>query len=474
MSAIYRKDKKSAPFKKRSSSQKTEDKPLKASNKNFAGFKRKSESSAQTKQNKRKPLPANAKCKIQHLCQACAFINEDYNTSFQGKYNKALEALKTKISLDAVELLKPQESSQKYGYRTSVKLAIREPYKPTVKKSSKFAKPHFQTEDEAKDLFDIGLFQRGSHKLISLEECPVQHTQINRLVKEIKRLLNSSDLKPYNETTQKGDLRYLLIRMAHVSEDFMVTFVATDRSCYQSLRNLTKQLKERFNVSSSFLNINPDNTNKILGSKTKKILGADKLRETLCHFNLQISPESFFQVNPWIAQKIYHRVQQLVGHSRKANAAAWDLYSGVGIFSLIMAKAGYKVMGIEENPFASKDAKQNAERNKMPPKSVSFRDQSVEEFFTESSQKALPGALQHPDVVVVNPSRKGITQEVCDGLIAQKKKYPYLKLIYVSCEAETLGNNIKTLCENGFKLRQIESFDMFPHTDKLEWIAVLD
>jgi len=421
----------------------------------------------------KKPLLTRGKpaCKIQHRCQSCSHVNSPYDTSYQKKYQQALAGIQERVSLDAVEVLKPQESSRVFGYRTSVKLAIRKAFTPLQRNRSSSYRPEPQSP---RGRFEIGLFEPRSHRVVSIEECPVQHTQINRLVKETKYHLNKSDLTPYCEKTQTGDLRYLLIRMAHVSEEFMITFVATNKSCYPALRKLVKQLKINYNITSSFLNTNSENTNRILGEQSKKIIGKEKLRETLCNFNLQISPQSFFQVNPWVAQKIYHRVQQLVGHNTKTSASAWDLYSGVGIFSLIMAKAGYKVMGIEENPFASKDAYANAEENNMPARSLYFKDQSVEDFFQETSQEALNEDMQKPDVIVVNPSRKGLSESVNNGLIAQKKANPDHRLIYISCEADSLSKNLKTLTEGGYKLRQLESFDMFPHTEKIEWIAVLD
>lgn len=399
-------------------------------------------------------------CEIQEKCGSCSYVNEDYKKFYKLKYEEALANIEKVVSLKYVQCMNPNVSPRLKGYRTSVKLAIR----PKAEKNPKFT-------NNINAQFDIGLFAPKSHKLISIDKCYTQHQGINNLISSIKKLLQESKLAPYNEKVHSGDLRYLLIRMSHISQEFMVTFVATNKSCYSELRQIIKQLKTTYNVTASFLNINTEQTNKITGDYYKKIIGNDKLRESLCNFNLRISPQSFFQINPWVAQKIYQRVEQLVGKSSQTNVSAWDLYCGVGVFSLVLLKSGYNVLGIEENPYAIKDAICNAQDN-LPSSQFEFKANSVEDFLQKKSN--VPTDFKKPEIIVLNPSRKGLDDSVCKFLITYRKENPSHKLIYVSCEEASLSKNLKQLISGGYKLRQLESFDMFPHTEKIEWLAVLN
>lgn len=413
------------------------------------------EDSSRFFQSKKPTVYQEENCPIQEKCRSCLYVNKDYEVFASKKYKKAMEDLKEKISLDNVKCIDLELSPRTKAYRTSVKLAIREKKNPRT---------------PGRNLIDIGLFMPGSHDLVGLDTCYVQHEEINALVSSIRTLLQESDLTAYDEKTHTGSLRYLLARVSHKNKELSLTFVATSRSCYTKLRELVKKLKLRHNITNAFLNINSEQTNRITGTVSKKLLGGDYLRESLCHFDLRVSPLSFFQVNPFTAAKIYERVEQLVGKTSRTGTVAWDLYCGVGIFSLILMRQGYQVLGIEENPFALKDAIENAQRN-FPSQISQFKEASVENFI--ESQSNINSSVKEPEVIIINPSRSGLHKTVCEKLISYKKQKKSHKIIYVSCEASSMTRDLALLCEGGYTLRQLECFDMFPHTQKLEWLSVL-
>ena len=240
----------------------------------------------------------------------------------------------------------------------------------------------------------------------------------------------------------------------------------TTKNIKDDLKRLTKMMRliEEHSIFSVHMNINDSEGNAIYGSETIRIAGAEKLRESLCDLKFEISPTAFFQVNPWQAINLYRRVQQLAGNAD--GAVAWDLYSGAGPISMLLASSGYKVAGIEENPFAVEDGKVNLRRNDLEEK-VSFITGRVEDKQTD-----IPNWAQSPSLIVCNPSRRGIAEETRNYLSSVLNHEKSL-FIYVSCEIETMARDIKDLQKSGHKLRQVEAFDMFAQTDKLEWIAVL-
>ena len=398
----------------------------------------------------RTPFSKAENCPIQAVCQSCTSVNQSYETSSKLKYEKALKVISEQVSLENSRCVPLELSPVNKGYRTSVKLAIR--------------------PSERDSLPEIGLFKPGSHKLVSLRNCFVQDPSINELVTSLSHLLRKSGISAYDEKTHTGLLRYLLVRVSHKRKELSVTFVATSRSCYTDLRNLVKELKMSHNVTSAFLNLNSEKTNRITGTQTKKIFGQDFLKENLCHFDLQVSPLSFFQVNPYTASKIYSRVEQLVGKTSGASTRAWDLYCGVGVFSLGLLRQGYDVVGVEENPSALEDAIGNAKRN-FPEGSFSFKTKTVEGFIEEEQSSMFTKRL--PEVSIINPSRSGLSEAVTNKLISVKQENKAHRVIYISCEASSLARDLSLLVKGGYTVRQLESFDMFPHTEKLEWVCVL-
>jgi len=387
-------------------------------------------------------------CKIKDSCATCAYINQDYRASLDEKYNQHLEILKATNLFTQARLIGVTSSPMPLSYRTHAKLAVRQ-----------------SNEENGTQRFDIGLFKPKTHQVVNLDECPLHRHTINKLLADLRPALEASSLEPYNEANHSGDLRYIAIRASHLTEELMVTFVVT-KDVSIELKPMVAELKRGgHKIASAYINHHSEGGNAIFGHDSKRIIGADRLRESLCGLEFEIGPTSFFQVNPWQAEIIYRRVAQLAGE-RVPGYIAWDLYCGTGTLSMILARSGYRVLGIEENPQATRDAQYNVTRNELEnqPHFIAGR---VEECLAN-----LPGWAETPNIIVANPSRRGMQPEVRKELARIMAK-SNSQLIYVSCEATTLARDLEDLCQYGAKPRQAEAFDMFPFTDKLEWIVVV-
>ena len=183
------------------------------------------------------------------------------------------------------------------------------------------------------------MFQPNSHKIVDISYCPLHRPSINRLIRDLKPALDASSLKPYDEATHTGDLRYLAIRASHLTDQVMVTFVCmTDEKKHELKAMILKLRNLGHTISSAHLNVNGDKTNTIFGSLSKRLAGADRLREQLCDLSFEIGPTSFFQVNPWQAEAIYRRVEQIAGPDT-GHSVAWDLYCGTGQISMLLSQS---------------------------------------------------------------------------------------------------------------------------------------
>lgn len=389
-------------------------------------------------------------CKIKQACGACAFINTDYTVSLQKKYDRELDLLKATGLLDSARIIPPVSSPHPLHYRTLFKLAVR---------PSSYA-------DQALR-FSVGLFQPGSHRVVDMDDCPVQVEPLGNLLTDLRRELNASTLNPYEEGSGVGDVRYVVARSSHLAGEILLVYVVTNEAAKKELLRLTTRLKKLgHKLASVHMHINASSGNAIFAGSTMHLSGDLRLRERVCDFEFDVGPTAFFQVNPWQAENLYRRVEQHAGPAL-GDDVAWDLYCGVGQMSLLLARVGYRVLGIEENPDAIADAKVNASKNHLE-KRTTFVAARVEDC-----AGVMPSWAQNPRVIVANPSRRGLHDGARAFLRHFFQHHSGTRFMYVSCAVETLARDLKEFCDAGMVVLQIEAFDMFAQTDKLEWLAVL-
>jgi 23S rRNA (uracil1939-C5)-methyltransferase len=395
-------------------------------------------------------------------CRGCEFINMDYATQLQKKFNHSLEIIKQSEVLSSTQILPPVPGPNTTGYRALFKLAVRPAEKVGRNRD-------FDNNDALPPRrFAIGLFEPGTHKVsVPMSNCPIHVPALTDLLKDLEVEIETTLIEPYSEKTKQGELRYLVARSSHVTGEIMLTYVTSTPAIKNELIKFTQKLRRMgHKINACFMNINSSEGNAIFGGDLIHLLGAGGLRESLCDLQLEISPKAFFQVNPWQANQLYRRVELHAGRAQPG-MVAYDLYTGTGQIALILARLGYRTLGIEEIPEAIDDAKRNAERNQLE-SGVTFVAARVEE-----SDRLIPDWAKKPNLIVVNPSRRGIHESARSHLTNLLAANPQCTFVYVSCDAISLARDLRSLCESGHKVRQIEAFDMFPQTNKLEWIAVL-
>jgi 23S rRNA (uracil1939-C5)-methyltransferase len=344
-------------------------------------------------------------------------------------------------------ILDPVHAPHAYEYRCYTKLAVRG------------------------DPMEFGLFRPGTHEIVPIPNCPIHHPNINRLLEALKTRLQQSEIKSYNEADHSGDLRYLGVRMSRNLEQIMLVCVVTHLDCKDVLTQLIEDLAiECENLVSVYLNVNSQAGNALFSEEYVHIFGSKRLKDSINDFYFELSPGVFTQVNPWMAAIMYRRLEDLASHLKSPNSSsvAWDLCSGVGQISLSLARQGFRTLSIEENAFAHKNAVSAAKVNQLE-EDIDFIQGRIEDVLTDRIETW----AENPDLVCINPPRTGIApafMPVFLGLIDKTKH-----LIYMSCEAKTLSRDLDYLCTHGgFRLRHLEPYDMFPLTEKLEWLCLLE
>ena len=388
------------------------------------------------------------RCALQSDCQACQHINKPYGQALLQKYKDGLATLKEAQLLERTRILDVNPTPQILHYRTSFKLAVRAS----------------NAEDRR---FDIGLFVPGTHQVTNIDSCPLHHRPLARILPELRDALEDSHLAPYDEKTVSGDVRYIVGRSSHLTGQMILTFVVTRPSVKPELNRIVGKLRQRHDVVGAFCNINPDSTNAILGLQTIKLSGIDRLRESLCDLDFFVDPQAFFQINPWQAEVLYRRVQDIAG-TTASDKVAWDLYCGAGQYAMLLANNGYRSLGVEEIPAAVASAKLNAERNSLQDRATFLTGRCEEQTWH------FPDWAKKPSVIVVNPSRRGLAAPMRQFIGKTLVENPRCILIYVSCDVTSFRRDCEDL-HNVFdlSLRQVEAFDMFAHTEQLEWLGVI-
>ncbi|MBQ8247944.1 MAG: 23S rRNA (uracil(1939)-C(5))-methyltransferase RlmD, partial [Lachnospiraceae bacterium] len=319
-----------------------------------------------------------------------------------------------------------------------------------------------------------GFYAQRTHDIIPNTDCALGVSENKIILEKILAWMDECKVSAYDETTGKGLVRHVLIRKGFVSGELMVCFVVNGRELPQ-VGKLIESLKAVPGMKSISLSINRENTNVIMGTTIRTLWGSDTIEDTLGGIQFRISPLSFYQVNPVQTEKLYGKAVEFAGLTGKETV--WDLYCGIGTISLFMAKNAGKVYGVEIIPEAIEDAKGNAERNGFTNTEffVGKAEEVLPEFYEKESLKAAAGQggetedMLHPDVIVVDPPRKGCDVQCLDTMLKMQPK----RIVYVSCDSATLARDLKILCEGGYELKKVCCVDMFGQSVHCETVVLL-
>lgn len=366
----------------------------------------------------------NSICNISNKCGGCDYQYIDYNHQLEIKRQRVIDCFKQFANLDIN--LKPVNTTQNiYRYRNKVQIPCK---------------------DNA-----MGFYRKKSNDIIPYDDCYLQTNESNIIYHYIHKQIKLLDLSDI--------LRHVLIKQSLINKEIMIVLIVNDFN-NTKLTTLTNNLIKQFNPTSLILNLNTNQTNTILGNKEKLIYGKEYIIDNIDDLKFQISSKSFFQINSYLVSSLYNKVLEYALVS--SNDIVVDLYCGTGTISMFLAKQSKKVIGVEIVPDAIINAKANALLNNI----------NNIEFICEDASIAITKILhqyKQIDVVVVDPPRKGLTIEGIETITKLKPK----RVVYVSCDVSTLARDVLLFNKLGYKLNNIEAFDMFPNTLHVESIALL-
>lgn len=413
------------------------------------------------------PYRVEPVCPNARRCGGCSIMHMSYEKQLDYKWNKVKNCLERIGGISNVaEIMEPIYGMDKpYNFRNKMQFPV------GLDKDGKV---------------QIGFYAGRTHSIIDLEQCHIGHPVNDYIVTELRSWLQKWQDKTgvfiYDEAAHKGLVRHILTRVGFVTGQVMVCIIINGKKLPADSGNelieVLQRAVERYNegedkvsLESVAININREKTNRILGDTCVTLHGKSYINDFIGDVQFCISPMSFYQVNPAQTKVLYDKAVEYADLS--GNEVVWDMYCGIGTISLSLAKKAGKVYGVEIVPQAIEDAKVNAKINNL----------TNTEFFCGKAEEVVPafyrgeigggqadaGSGKHPDVIVVDPPRKGCDSVLLDTIHAMAPK----RLVYVSCDPATLARDVKILAEKGFKLEKVAVVDQFGHSGHVESVALL-
>ena len=304
-----------------------------------------------------------------------------------------------------------------------------------------------------------GYYRSKSHKLVNLNQCPVQDERLHPLLKEVKRDIQQQGWSIYNETNHQGKLRHLSLRIGINTGEMLLTLITTSEKLTGIAQQAQQWLDRYPGLVGVCLNINRDRTNAILGKTTHTVAGRPYLREIFAGVELHITADTFFQVNTSAAELLFKAIAKHLNLT--GDETIVDAYCGIGTFSLPLAKLVKRVVGIEINAASVQQAKNNATLNNL----------NNVEFYTGKVKDCLEKIDERPDILLLDPPRKGCADRVIEAIL----KIQPSCIVYISCKPSTLARDIKMLCQSKiYQPAYIQPADFFPQTTHVECCVILD
>lgn len=304
-----------------------------------------------------------------------------------------------------------------------------------------------------------GTYEKDSHRVVDIESCLLEDKQSTAIIRDIRGLLRSFKIKPYNEDTGYGLLRHVLVRHAHATGEVMVVLVIAS-PILPSKNNFVKALRQMHpEITTVVLNINGRNTSMVLGEQEKVLYGKGYIVDELLGMRFRISAKSFYQVNPIQTKHLYQGAISMAGLSGKERVL--DAYCGTGTIGMIASRDAKEVVGVELNRDAVRDAITNAKTNQA--RNIRFVCEDATEYICKAAVNK-----EHFDVVLMDPPRAGSTKEFVDAVISLAPE----RVVYVSCNPETLARDLKWFCR-AYRVETIRPYDMFPLTGHVETVCLL-
>ena len=385
---------------------------------------------------KKSPHRVNRECPVAKLCGGCDFWHMDYAEETRLKADRVRQAL-NRLGGEALEDIPILAAPTCYAYRNKAQYPV----------------------SSEKDRVFGGFFRAGTHNVVENKRCLILPEETDRVKKIVIDYVNHYRISDYDEATHKGLLRHIYVRRGAVSGQVLVCLVMNGRKLPHP-EHLISRLQQVPGFTSLVLSVNTKPGNTVLGDEYITLYGPGYIEDTLCGLKFRLSPRSFYQVNHHQAQRLYDAAisqAEITGVD-----LVLDLYCGVGTITLAMAKAAGKVIGVEVVEQAVLDARENAKRNGI----------ENAEFFCGDAGKAALSLEEkgvRPDVIVVDPPRKGLNADTIEALHRMSPR----RIVYVSCDPATLARDVALLKARGYVLKNAMAADLFPRTAHVESVCTL-
>ena len=377
-------------------------------------------------------------CPLQKVCGACQIQFIDYEYQLK---------LKKEMVKDALHSIA--------GLEIDVPLTI--PTPKTKEFRQKIQYPVSRTKVSKRIL--AGYYKPQTHEIVNIKYCPIQPRICDEIIEYIRVKAFDYGISGYNEKKHVGDLRHIVLRSSADTGKVLVTLVANAKKTFERIEDFAKDIFENFDeVCGVCVNLNPKKSNVILSQDTVCVCGEDFVEERVLDKVFPIGANTFFQVNPKSAENIFNYVKTEI--SKTPNATVLDTYAGIAVFGILVADIAESVVSVEENSESVNKARSVIKKYKL----------SNIKVFEDDTAKFLQNLKRKFDITILDPPRKGCTQDALDEVVAHTKQ----KIIYVSCNPATLARDLRYLTAKGWTLKSVQPFDMFCHTFHVETVAVLE
>ena len=387
------------------------------------------------------PYRVEPKCPVSRPCGGCQLQALSYDKQLEFKENKVRNNLKriggfTDIPMEPIAGMK-----EPYHYRN---------------------KAQFPIGRDKDGKLTAGFYAARTHSLIPVDECYLGAKINEPILGKILQIMEQEHIEPYDEKTHTGLVRHILIRFGFTTKEIMVCFILNGKKLPKQEKFIAA-LTEIPGMTSISVNRNEKDTNVIMGEKTITIWGSDYITDYIGDIKYQISPQSFYQVNPAQTKVLYEKALEYAGLT--GTETVWDLYCGIGTISLFLAQKAKKVFGVEIVPQAIADAKKNAALN----------DITNVDFFVGKAEEVYPSYVSEhkeeakAEVIVVDPPRKGCEESLLSTIVSMAPE----RIVYVSCDSATLARDLKYLCGQGYELKRVQAVDQFCQTGHVETVVLL-
>ncbi len=377
-------------------------------------------------------------CIVADKCGGCQWQHIDWEYQRKVKRQQVIQALQRIGGFQNIKVAPTLHSSYGLNYRN---------------------KSTYPLGISSTGTIQAGYYRRGSHKIVNLNQCPVQDARLHPLLRDIKQDIQQQGWSIYDEKSNQGQLRHLSLRIGSRTGEILLTLVTTDPELPQIEQQAQMWLKRYPSLVGVCLNINQKPTNVIFGKQTLVVAGKAFLTEIFAGITLQILSDTFFQINTDTAELLLNSIMKKL--ELQGTETLVDAYCGIGTFTLPLARKVKQAIGIESHPASIAQAKNNAQINNID--NVTFYEAKVENSLPQLDELK-------PDIIFLDPPRKGCDVRVLDTLLQLQPN----KIVYVSCKPATLARDIKGLCETEvYQIQWVQPADFFPQTSHVECAVIL-